>query len=75
MSRLFAKLLGLELKLRQYEQGKYFCDAIVAGGGTGALEHVFSAPEALPTMDELREPARWLRREGFGGALAQESSA
>ena len=30
LSRLLAKLLGLELKLRQYEQGKFFCDAIVA---------------------------------------------
>jgi coenzyme F420 biosynthesis associated uncharacterized protein len=75
MSRLFAKLLGLELKLRQYEQGKYFCDAIVASGGTAALEHVFSTPEALPTLAEIRDPAAWLRREGFGGALAQGSGA
>ena len=33
LSRLLAKLLGLELKLRQYEQGKYFCDAIVRERG------------------------------------------
>src|SRR5205807_3025872 len=46
LSRLVAKLLGLDLKLRQYEQGKFFCDAIVRAAGTEALTRVFSGPEA-----------------------------
>ncbi len=75
LSRLLGKLLGLELKMRQYEQGKYFCDAVVDCAGTGALNYVFSAPEALPTLDELRDPPAWLRRTGFDGALPQRSSA
>ncbi|HZE03815.1 MAG TPA: zinc-dependent metalloprotease [Solirubrobacteraceae bacterium] len=75
LSRLLAKLLGLELKLRQYEQGKFFCDTVVRFGGTPALSHVFSAPEALPTMAELTEPVAWLRRVGLGGELPQRSSA
>ena len=62
LSRLVARLLGLELKLRQYEQGKFFCDAIVRARGTAALEHVFSGPEALPTLAELDAPAAWLAR-------------
>ena len=33
LSRLVARLLGLEMKLRQYEQGKYFCDAVVRARG------------------------------------------
>jgi coenzyme F420 biosynthesis associated uncharacterized protein len=74
-ARLLARLLGLELKLRQYEQGKYFCDVVVSRAGTPALGHVFSAPEALPTLDELRDPDSWLRRVGFDGAIAQRSSA
>ncbi len=73
LSRLLAKLLGLELKLRQYEQGKHFCDAIVATGGTAALGHLFSSPAALPTLAELLDPSSWLRREGFDGALPQRS--
>ena len=36
-SRLLAKLLGLEMKMRQYEQGKTFCDEIVRRAGTDAL--------------------------------------
>ena len=63
------------MKMRQYEQGKYFCDAIVERAGTEALHHVFSSPEALPTLTELERPGSWLRRTGFEGAVAQRSSA
>jgi coenzyme F420 biosynthesis associated uncharacterized protein len=75
LSRLVAKLLGLELKLRQYEQGKFFCDAIVRASGTDALTRVFSGPEALPTLAELTQPNDWLRRVGFHVQLPQRSSA
>jgi putative hydrolase len=62
LSRLVARLLGLELKLRQYEQGKFFCDEIVRERGVEALHHLWSGPEALPTLAELRDPASWLAR-------------
>jgi coenzyme F420 biosynthesis associated uncharacterized protein len=62
LSRLVARLLGMELKLRQYEQGKRFCDAVVREGGVAALHHVFSSPEALPTLRELDDPGAWLQR-------------
>ena len=62
LSRLAGRLLGLELKMRQYDQGKRFCDAVVAQGGVEALHHVFSGPEALPTLPELDDPAGWLER-------------
>ena len=62
LSRLVAKLLGLELKLRQYEQGKFFCDAIVRERGPGALHHLWSSPDVLPTLAELRDPDAWLKR-------------
>jgi coenzyme F420 biosynthesis associated uncharacterized protein len=62
LSRIVARLLGMDLKLRQYEQGKRFCDAIVAEAGVEALHHVFSGPEALPTLEELNDPKAWLNR-------------
>jgi len=52
----------LELKLRQYETGRRFCDAIVADGGPQALAGACSEAAALPTMEELQQPAKWLRR-------------
>jgi coenzyme F420 biosynthesis associated uncharacterized protein len=62
LSRLVARLLGMDLKLRQYEQGKRFCDGVVREAGVAALHHVFSSPETLPTLDELQDPRAWLRR-------------
>jgi coenzyme F420 biosynthesis associated uncharacterized protein len=62
VSRLLARLLGLDLKLRQYEQGKRFCDAIVDKAGPEALRRLFSSAETLPTLEELDRPGAWLER-------------
>jgi putative hydrolase len=62
--RVLERLLGLELKLRQYEVGRRFCDAVVREGGTEALARAWSGPDALPSTAELREPAQWLARMG-----------
>ncbi|HLH65073.1 MAG TPA: zinc-dependent metalloprotease [Solirubrobacteraceae bacterium] len=71
-ARLLGRLLGLELKMRQYRQGKAFFDAIVAAGGGEAMAHVFSSPEALPTLAELTDPPAWLVRVGLDGRDAGE---
>jgi coenzyme F420 biosynthesis associated uncharacterized protein len=60
--RVLERLLGLELKLRQYEQGRRFCDAVVGAGGPLALAPAWSGPDALPTPAELQEPEQWLER-------------
>ena len=46
----------MDLKLRQYEQGKRFCDAVVARGGIEALNRAWDSPEAMPTLAELDDP-------------------
>jgi coenzyme F420 biosynthesis associated uncharacterized protein len=60
--RVLERLLGLELKLRQYEVGRRFCDAVVGEGGPEALARAWSGPEALPSTAELEDPASWLAR-------------
>jgi coenzyme F420 biosynthesis associated uncharacterized protein len=60
--RVLERLLGLELKLRQYEMGRRFCDAVVDDGGPQALALAWSGPEALPSTAELEQPARWISR-------------
>jgi coenzyme F420 biosynthesis associated uncharacterized protein len=62
LARLAGRLLGLDMKLRQYEQGKRFCDAVVRQAGTEALQVVFTSPETLPTIEELDDPAAWIAR-------------
>jgi coenzyme F420 biosynthesis associated uncharacterized protein len=69
-ARLLQRLLGLEMKLKQYEQGKRFCDAVVRAGGVEALNRVWSAPEALPSNTELDAPHLWLERTGVPRRLS-----
>lgn len=59
---LLERLIGLDAKMRQYQDGKRFCDAVVAQAGPSALHRVFDAPEQLPSAAELKDPAAWLRR-------------
>jgi coenzyme F420 biosynthesis associated uncharacterized protein len=69
-ARLLMKLLGLEMKMRQYEIGKRFCDVIVHAGGIEALNRVWEEPAAMPTLAELDDPYAWLRRTGVPPALS-----
>jgi coenzyme F420 biosynthesis associated uncharacterized protein len=58
------KLLGFELKLRQYEIGERFCEEVVREGGLGVIDLAWRDPESLPTLPELSAPGEWLQRVG-----------
>jgi coenzyme F420 biosynthesis associated uncharacterized protein len=60
--RLLQRLLGLEMKLRQYEQGRQFCEAVWKRAGMEGLNRVWTSPQALPTTSELQAPDAWLER-------------
>lgn len=60
--RILDRLLGFDLKLRQYAQGRDFCDAVVAARGDAGLRAVWASPEQAPTSAELADPAAWLAR-------------
>ena len=60
--RVVERLLGLDFKLRQYEQGKRFCDDVAARAGIERLNLVWRSPDWLPTPTELGRPATWLAR-------------
>jgi coenzyme F420 biosynthesis associated uncharacterized protein len=62
IARLIGWLLGFELKLRQYRDGKRFCDEIATAQGIGRLNLAWASPDRLPTLAELREPGQWLAR-------------
>jgi coenzyme F420 biosynthesis associated uncharacterized protein len=60
--RALQRLLGMDLKMRQYELGKRFCDAVVDGHGIETLNLVWRGPESLPTLAEIEDPAGWVAR-------------
>jgi coenzyme F420 biosynthesis associated uncharacterized protein len=63
-SRLLQQLVGIEAKMRQYEQGENFIRAVEASGGPELLARVWEGPEMLPSMDEIRHPESWVARVG-----------
>ena len=60
--RIIERLLGFDVKLRQYEQGKQWADAVAAEAGIEGLNRVWASPEALPSAAELQHPRQWLER-------------
>jgi coenzyme F420 biosynthesis associated uncharacterized protein len=68
--RIVERLLGFDIKLRQYELGKRFCDAVAASAGIEGLNRVWESPESLPSAEELEAPEAWLERLGPAPAAA-----
>jgi len=64
LSGLLHKLLGIEQKLRQYEVGEKFVRGVYDIAGPRALDRVWTSPETLPTVPELRDAPQWLARVG-----------
>ena len=60
--RALERLLGLDLKMRQYVLGKQFCDAVHKQHGIDTLNQVWEAPELLPNLRELENPEAWVSR-------------
>jgi coenzyme F420 biosynthesis associated uncharacterized protein len=60
--RIIERLLGFDVKLRQYELGKQWADAVASLAGIEGLNRVWSSPEALPSSRELQHPREWLQR-------------
>lgn len=69
-AKLLQRLIGLEAKLAQYEQGERFIAAVEDVGGPALLNRAFERPENLPTLVEIRDPASWLRRVGDDASAA-----
>ena len=70
LARLLGWLLGMELKMRQYRDGKAFCDAVVAEAGIGGLNRAWEGPDRLPTQAEIKTPAAWIERTGAASQAA-----
>lgn len=60
----FRKLIGLDMKMRQYETGQQFINAVDERHGRAAVDALWQGPDSLPTLAELEDPDRWATRVG-----------
>ena len=68
MDQFIRRLLGIDLKMRQYAEGSAFVRAVVDRVGIDGFNAVWTSPETLPTQAEIARPELWLNRvHGFGG--------
>jgi coenzyme F420 biosynthesis associated uncharacterized protein len=60
--RALQRLLGLDLKMRQYELGKRFCDTVAERHGVDTLNRVWDDARNLPTLAEIEDAEAWVAR-------------
>ena len=62
VAKTLRKLVGIEAKMAQYEQGEKFIAAVEAARGPEFLNRVWGASTLVPTLAEIRDPVRWMDR-------------
>jgi coenzyme F420 biosynthesis associated uncharacterized protein len=56
------RILGIDLKMKQYAEGSRFVKAVVDEVGMADFNKVWTSPETLPTREEFAHPHRWVER-------------
>jgi coenzyme F420 biosynthesis associated uncharacterized protein len=62
LDRILRTLLGVEAKVRQYEEGAEFTEYVVERVGMDGFNAIWTSAATLPTRAEIAEPMSWLRR-------------
>ena len=62
LDQVLRRLLGLDAKLRQYQDGAVFVRAAVDAVGMEGFNRVWTSPNTLPTKEEIHNPAAWVAR-------------
>ncbi len=62
VEQIFRRLLGIDLKMRQYAEGERFVREVVAAVGMTGFNRVWTSPNTLPSRAEIGDPQSWVRR-------------
>ncbi|MFN8075012.1 MAG: zinc-dependent metalloprotease [Kineosporiaceae bacterium] len=62
LDRLLRRLLGLDVKARQYSEGARFVRGVQERAGRDALAQVWRDASTLPRPEEIADPDRWVTR-------------
>ena len=61
-SAAFMKLIGIEMKMKQYDAGAAFISRVEEEASWDALSMAWESPDALPTLGEIDDASLWLDR-------------
>ncbi|GAB7049578.1 zinc-dependent metalloprotease [Catenuloplanes indicus JCM 9534] len=74
LEKAVRRLLGVDVKMRQYAEGRTFVYGAVERVGMAGFNKIFESPATLPRVDELSDPDAWVKRvvglqtgDGAGG--------
>jgi coenzyme F420 biosynthesis associated uncharacterized protein len=56
------RILGIDLKMKQYAEGSRFVSMVVEEVGMPAFNQVWTSPDTLPTKAEFAHPHEWVER-------------
>lgn len=62
IDKLFVRLTGMNLKMEQYRLGEIFVDAVVEKKGIDFANLIWAEAKYLPSLQEVKEPQRWISR-------------
>jgi coenzyme F420 biosynthesis associated uncharacterized protein len=62
LERMVRRLLGVEMKMRQYAEGHKFVQTVVERVGIDDFNQIWTSPETLPTTAEIADPDAWIDR-------------
>jgi len=62
VEKVIRRLLGIEVKMRQYAEGHKFVAAVVDRVGIDDFNRIWDSPETLPRTAEIADPDAWIAR-------------
>jgi coenzyme F420 biosynthesis associated uncharacterized protein len=62
LEKVIRRLIGIEVKMRQYAEGRRFVHGVVERVGMAGFNKVWQSPLTLPRLSELADPGAWVAR-------------
>jgi coenzyme F420 biosynthesis associated uncharacterized protein len=62
LEKVLRRLIGIEVKMRQYAEGRRFVHGVVERVGMAGFNKVWQSPLTLPRLSELADPGAWVAR-------------
>ena len=60
--KAFQRVIGFDVKVRQYDLGERFVASVAAQAGMERFNRIWEGPANLPTMEEIARPEAWVAR-------------